>query len=290
MRLPDIRVPLRADVEPPGAARRAAGLPWPAPVSLLLHAAALGALLPLVAVDYATSAPSRPPSIEIELVDQDARSIGARAEPSETAEAAPAEARPDPAPSPAPPPVTPASVPLPHRPPAPPREALLMPSLSVGERGVPMPLPFVPPDAAPADPDAPASPDPVSQAPAAPAAQPARARVTETGAGELQRQALLVRGDNVVPPKPDARHRNKPPAYPAEAARQNAQGTVWLLVHVLPSGKPGYVRITRSSGNPSLDRAAAEAVRGWQFTPAERDGERVAFDYMTSIRFAIGNS
>ena len=286
MILAEVCIPLRTDVGPAGATQRIARLPWPLPVSLLLHAAALGALLPWVAVDHATPAPARPPSIEIELVDQDARSIGAPVEPAEAADAALNDVRPDSAPTPS----APAAVSPPNQPASPPREALLMPSLAVGAQGVPLPLPFVPPDAPPADPDAPAGPASASRASDPPVAQPARARVVEAGGGDLQRQALLVRGDNVVPPRPDARHRNKPPAYPAEAARQNAQGTVWLLVHVLPTGKPGYVRITRSSGNPSLDRAAAEAVRGWQFTPAERDGARVAFDYLTSIRFAIGNS
>jgi protein TonB len=62
------------------------------------------------------------------------------------------------------------------------------------------------------------------------------------------------------------------PEYPATSIRLNEQGKVLLLIYVLPDGKVGEVKVSRSSGYPRLDASAMrEAKRSWRFLPA-KDG------------------
>jgi protein TonB len=122
----------------------------------------------------------------------------------------------------------------------------------------------------------------------APASEPASAAVN-LGDAEETRDGMDVTGRGVVPPSPDSAFRNQPPAYPIEAARQHAQGTVTLLIHVSAQGRPQEVVIANSSGAASLDRAARNAVRRWRFTPAQIQGTPVPFDYSLDIRFILGD-
>ena len=126
-----------------------------------------------------------------------------------------------------------------------------------------------------------------------PAGNPAPASETAAavnlGDAEEARDGMDVTGRGVIPPSPDSAFRNQPPPYPAEAARQHAQGTVRLLIHVSAQGRPQEVVIANSSGAESLDRAARNAVRRWRFTPAQNQGTPVPFDYSLDIRFILGD-
>lgn len=68
---------------------------------------------------------------------------------------------------------------------------------------------------------------------------------------------------------------NPPPAYPARARRQGAEGTVLLRVLVSVQGLPDQVQIVSSSGHGLLDQAALDAVRQWRFKSAVRAGVTV---------------
>ena len=138
----------------------------------------------------------------------------------------------------------------------------------------------------PAPPDADAAPLP--DATPAPASKSAAAAVNLGNAEETQ-DGMDVTGRGVIPPSPDSAFRNQPPAYPIEAARQHAEGTVTLLIHVSAQGRPQDVAIVSSSGAESLDRAARNAVRRWRFTPAQNGGTPVPFDYSLDIRFILGD-
>jgi protein TonB len=138
----------------------------------------------------------------------------------------------------------------------------------------------------PAPPEADAAPLPAGSP--APASKPAAAAVN-LGDAEETRDDMDVTGRGVVPPRPDSAFRNQPPAYPIAAARQHAQGTVTLLIHVSAQGRPQDVVIANSSGAESLDRAARNAVRRWRFTPAQNQGTPVPFDYSLDIRFILGD-
>lgn len=63
------------------------------------------------------------------------------------------------------------------------------------------------------------------------------------------------------------------PTYPSRARRQGAEGRVLLQVDVDENGLSIGARILESSGRKDLDAAALEAVRRWQFYPAQ-EGDR----------------
>lgn len=191
--------------------------------------------------------PSDTPPIEIELIQQSAQLRGA---PPPAAEPAP-EALPTPA--------------VAATPPAP-----QLPAAAQGSS-----------PAATAPPSTPAV--PASRQPPASRAAPE----VNLGNAAQDLDALSVTGDNVVPPRLDARYRNLPPHYPAAAAQVGAEGTVQLLAHVAPSGVAISVVIVGSSGNAILDDEAKRAVLLWRFQPARAGGKAVSYDYPFSIHFAL---
>jgi protein TonB len=69
---------------------------------------------------------------------------------------------------------------------------------------------------------------------------------------------------------------NAAPPYPASARRMGEQGEVRLDVHVGADGAVIDVRLRTSSGSPTLDRSAIDAVRRWRFRPATVDGQAVS--------------
>lgn len=81
--------------------------------------------------------------------------------------------------------------------------------------------------------------------------------------------------------------RRPAPAYPAAAQRAGDQGTVLLQVEVGADGRPGEVSVVGRSGSRDLDRAAIEAVRGWTFEPAIRDGKPVASSIQVPVEFRL---
>ena len=58
---------------------------------------------------------------------------------------------------------------------------------------------------------------------------------------------------------------NVPPSYPADAIKKRVEGTARLRVTVSKDGDVTQVEISRSSGWPSLDQAAIDAVTKWRF-------------------------
>jgi protein TonB len=65
------------------------------------------------------------------------------------------------------------------------------------------------------------------------------------------------------------------------------EGTVVLLLRVGASGQVTRVEVVASSGHEELDTVAADAAKLWQFEPARRDGEPVAFDVRVPIEFRL---
>ena len=56
-----------------------------------------------------------------------------------------------------------------------------------------------------------------------------------------------------------------------------ARGEVLVRVLVGPNGKAENVRISESSGNDIIDKAAIDAANKSTFAPATKDGVRVRF-------------
>lgn len=190
-----------------------------------------------------------PPFYEVELVDQAPKVRGA-------APAAPAPTQPPPTPRTPPPPPEP-------------------------DAALPMPPPPQPQPTSQAPPGPPTPAQPTAQA------SPRSPEVNLANDDEDQ-EGLRVTGARVVPARPDALFHNKPPSYPIEAVRRHAEGTVALKVHVTENGTPGWVDVTSSSGDPSLDQSAQDAVALWRFQPAREHGVPVAIDVPMTFSFSIG--
>ncbi|WNZ63135.1 energy transducer TonB [Myxococcus sp. MxC21-1] len=59
--------------------------------------------------------------------------------------------------------------------------------------------------------------------------------------------------------------------YPPEAAAQQLEGTVVMWVDISETGAVSNVEVSQPAGH-GFDEAAVEAVRQFQFEPAEVDG------------------
>jgi len=209
------------------------------------------------------------PPIEVELI----QSSTAGAAPQPAAEPA---VQPVPAAPPAPSPPSRAAQPARPSPVAPPPSAAPPEAASAAS-----------PQSAASQPAAsqPAAPQPVAPQPATPRpAAPALAAVN-LGNGGQDLADLNARSDDIIPPRPDSRHRNLPPAYPADAMRRRQVGTVHLMIHVTADGIPILVEVAGSSGHPSLDQAAVQAMEQWRFTPARSAAGPVPFSFTLDIHF-----
>ena len=83
---------------------------------------------------------------------------------------------------------------------------------------------------------------------------------------------------------------NPAPAYPLSARRAGREGRAVLLVVVGAGGECREIRIEESSGTPSLDEAAAAAVRLWRFIPAQSAGKAVEAAIRVPIAFKLTNA
>ncbi len=61
------------------------------------------------------------------------------------------------------------------------------------------------------------------------------------------------------------------PVYPRVARESGWEGTVIVRTLIDTNGVPSQVKIRKSTGHPTLDQAAQEAVKSWTFQPA-KDG------------------
>lgn len=68
---------------------------------------------------------------------------------------------------------------------------------------------------------------------------------------------------------------NPPPVYPVAARRRKQTGTAMLEVLVSPEGRVSELRLVKSSGHSSLDRAALKSVKKWVFTPGTKGTKKV---------------
>ena len=90
-------------------------------------------------------------------------------------------------------------------------------------------------------------------------------------------------GGGVSPPRaidtPD-------PEYSEEARKAKYQGVCVLWLIVGPDGKPRDLKVARALGM-GLDEKAIEAVRNWRFEPAMKDGRPVAVQINVEVSFRL---
>ncbi len=275
---------------------RRAGFAW-LPASLLLHAAAVAALLLAGPQPGTDAAPEMGVALLWDRQEEgagDAEDSASLAIPDPPAAALPPSATP-PATVAPPPPSHPE--PPPQAPGAPPPPALPGP--------VAEPLPPVPaPDPVPAMPMAEALPPPPPPAPpqqqAAVTSPPARPRATlppprQSGpspdpAGEAPPPQAAGAGTVLgatAPARPLAGAANVAPDYPTGSRLRGEQGRVQMVARVNPEGRVVHVAVVGSSGFPALDEAAERAVRRWRFQPEMRDGVPVFSTVPLGITFQL---
>jgi TonB family protein len=76
------------------------------------------------------------------------------------------------------------------------------------------------------------------------------------------------------------------PKYPEKARKARDRGNVVLQLVVSPDGLPRDIKVDRGL-TPDLDKAALDAVKGWQFAPATRDGHPVAARIKVEVSFRL---
>lgn len=80
---------------------------------------------------------------------------------------------------------------------------------------------------------------------------------------------------------------NRQPQYPVLARKRGQEGKVILQVLVEASGRVGDLKIVQTSGYPSLDKAALDAVRHWKFSPGKQTGIPVPMWVAVPIVFSL---
>lgn len=122
------------------------------------------------------------------------------------------------------------------------------------------------------------------------ASAPAATGQTSTDAATLPVQAAPAAPEPVTAPRFAASYLHNPaPDYPDVAQRRGWEGTTFLNVHVLASGRPDQVLLSASSGHDALDDAAVAAVTDWRFVPAKRGTESIDGWVRVPVVFKLGN-
>ena len=91
----------------------------------------------------------------------------------------------------------------------------------------------------------------------------------------------------IVDPQADARFPFTEPDYPPTEIRLQHEGTVWLMVQILPNGRVGTVQIEKSSGYMKLDESAAREARRWRMKPGMQDGVATAMWKRVPVTFQL---
>lgn len=122
------------------------------------------------------------------------------------------------------------------------------------------------------------------------AAQAERAQADAASARKAARARATARAEAVKPRVADREAepvaQTKPP-YPTQALRDRVEGDVLVRVDVNASGKPTNLTLLHRSGSRDLDRAALDAIRGWTFRPAMKDGREIASTVEVPVQFRL---
>jgi TonB family protein len=95
--------------------------------------------------------------------------------------------------------------------------------------------------------------------------------------------APIVISSNVTEP---VKIKTVDPIYPAEARQKGISGQVILEAVIDETGHVRSVRVLKSV-DPLLDKAAADAVWQWEYTPARQDGQPVPVIMTITVNFVL---
>ena len=79
----------------------------------------------------------------------------------------------------------------------------------------------------------------------------------------------------------------KPIVYPRWAVRQGWQGKLSIALEILANGSVGRTKVMQSTGHRMLDQAGEQAVHGWKFSPAVKNGRPVVTCIQIPIIFQL---
>lgn len=136
------------------------------------------------------------------------------------------------------------------------------------------------------------TPTPIKPAPvaeASPKAVRAAEPVAQAVKGKTTAKAAPVEPQERAPVASANKAINKAPLYPRLSRRLKEQGTVYLHVLVLKSGKVGQLKLKQSSGFSRLDQSALNAVRGWTYQPAMKAGQPLDFWFVQPVVFNLNS-
>lgn len=100
----------------------------------------------------------------------------------------------------------------------------------------------------------------------------------------IVRFAELKQSDNKVAIGAPVAVSKVDPAYPAEAMRDNVEGTVTLYAVIHTDGTVSGIKVLNSV-DPRLDEAAMRALARWQFRPGTKNGDPVELEALVMIPF-----
>ncbi len=91
------------------------------------------------------------------------------------------------------------------------------------------------------------------------------------------------RGDHVVVTSPQAVY-SPDPTFPKKARKGHKKGWIVFSLAVGQDGLPRDITLVRGIST-EVDEAALDSLRKWRFTPAMKDGKRVAVKITVEIDF-----
>jgi TonB family protein len=108
--------------------------------------------------------------------------------------------------------------------------------------------------------------------------------LTSASGSWIIRFAELKQSDNKVAIAAPVAVSKVDPAYPADAMRDNVEGTVTLYAVIHVDGTVSGIKVLNSV-DPRLDEAAAKALARWQFRPGTKAGDPVELEAVVQIPF-----
>ena len=108
--------------------------------------------------------------------------------------------------------------------------------------------------------------------------------LTSASGSWIIRFAELNESDNKTPIAAPVATSKYDPAYPADALRDNVEGTVKLYAIIHADGTVGGIKLLNGV-DPRLDAAAERALSRWQFRPGTKNGDPVDLEAVVLIPF-----
>jgi len=108
--------------------------------------------------------------------------------------------------------------------------------------------------------------------------------LTSASGSWIVRFAELNQSDNKIAIAAPVALSKVDPAYPADAMRDNVEGTVTLYAVIHANGSVSNIKVLNSV-DPRLDEAAVKALSRWRFRPGTKAGDPVELEAVVMIPF-----